>query len=403
MTHRISQAITKSTTYLAALLLAACGGGDGSGVVQSPPPASPPPPPPPAFGATFSEIQANVFTVSCATSGCHAGAAAPQGLQLDTANSFALLVNAASTEVPALLRVAPNDPDASYLVQKIEGTAAVGGRMPLNDQPLEATTVATIRQWISDGALDDRVQSPDPIRVTSLVPMPGASLSAAPASIVAMFDRELDVSTINSTTFLLEASGGDGSFGDGNEQSIAASAITAPNTAPMSATFALSGTTLANDTYRVTLSGSAPSQVQDIAANALDGEFGGSFPSGDGSEGGDFITTFEVAVPVATLDEIQASVFSASCAGCHSGPTSNNLPSGMNLSSADASFASLVGVASIQVPTLSRVAPNDPDLSYLVQKIEGTATQGQRMPIGGVLSQDQVDDIREWISNGANR
>ena len=58
-------------------------------------------------------------------------ATAPQGLRLDAANSYANLVNVASNEVPSLKRVKPGDPDNSYLVQKVEGTAAVGGRMPL--------------------------------------------------------------------------------------------------------------------------------------------------------------------------------------------------------------------------------------------------------------------------------
>jgi hypothetical protein len=76
----------------------------------------------------------------------------------------------------------------------------------------------------------------------------------------------------------------------------------------------------------------------------------------------------------------------------------------MDLSNADASFANLVGVASLQVPALSRVATNDPDNSYLVQKIEGTAASGARMPLGGgVLDQALIDDIRQWISDGANR
>ncbi|MDX1515770.1 MAG: hypothetical protein R3288_02965, partial [Woeseiaceae bacterium] len=120
-TRRIAAALTATT-------LAACGGGSGEGLS--------PPAPPMAFGPNFSEIQANVFTPTCATSGCHLGAGAPQGLILDAANSYGLLVNVASSEVPQILRVAPNDPDNSYLVQKLDGTASVGGQMPLNATPL---------------------------------------------------------------------------------------------------------------------------------------------------------------------------------------------------------------------------------------------------------------------------
>ena len=86
-------------------LAAGCGGGDGSSGAEPPP--NPPPPSPPPFGANFSEIQAEVFTPTCAVSGCHTGAAAPQGLRLDEANSYGLLVDVASMEVPSLLRVEP--------------------------------------------------------------------------------------------------------------------------------------------------------------------------------------------------------------------------------------------------------------------------------------------------------
>ncbi len=91
-----------------------------------------------------------IFTSHCIS--CHSGAAAPQGLKLDSANSFANLVNVNSNEVPSLQRVKPSDPDNSYIVQKIEGTAAVGVRMPRNLPPLSGAQISLIRQWISEGA-----------------------------------------------------------------------------------------------------------------------------------------------------------------------------------------------------------------------------------------------------------
>ena len=381
-----------SNVLLAGLI--GCSGGDGSGLMA---------PPPPPLAATFSSIQANVFTPTCATAGCHSGAGAPQGLNLEEAVSFGLLVNRPSGEVPGLLRVAPANPDDSYLIQKLEGTAAVGARMPLNAQPLAQSTVDVIRQWIIDGAVDDRAPSTDPIRVTALAPAPDAVLPASPPEIVASFDRELDVSTVNAMTFVVDGSGGDGTFGDGNEIPINAASITAPTMSPMSATFDLGGATLPDDTYRVQLLGTGSSLILDTDANALDGEFPGTFPSGNGVQGGDFVATFVVQAPV-TLDQIQAAVFDVSCAGCHSGPTSSSLPSGLNLSTADDSFAALVGIASIQVPALSRVAAGDPDNSYLIQKLEGTAAVGGQMPLGGTpLAQETIDDIRRWITEGAQR
>jgi hypothetical protein len=138
--------------WLSALIAAAlvgCGGGSGEGLdVNGRPigegggdvPLEP----------TFASIQHNVFTPVCTA--CHAGAAAPRGLRLDADNSHAQLVGVTSDEVASLLRVAPGDPDASYLVHKLEGSAAVGARMPLGGPYLDAATMAVIRQWIGRGA-----------------------------------------------------------------------------------------------------------------------------------------------------------------------------------------------------------------------------------------------------------
>ena len=114
----------------------------------------------------------------------------------------------------------------------------------------------------------------------------------------------------------------------------------------------------------------------------------------------DVPVTVENAVTV-TLGQLQTQIFD-DCSGCHSGPTSGSLPSGMDLSSANNSFNSLVNVSSIQVGSLNRVTPGDPDNSYLVQKLEGTAAMGGRMPQGGpFLDQETIDMVRQWITDDA--
>ncbi len=382
------------------IILTACGGGgsDTSTPLMNPPPTG--------FDPIFSDIQSNVFSPTCAVSGCHLGGSAPWGLQLDSTNSYGLLVGVASGGSPPTLRVAPNDPDNSYIIQKLEGTAAVGARMPLNGTPLSTANIATIRQWISDGAIDDRAPSANPIRVTSLSPSPDSNLTASPASIIAMFDRQLDASTVNNLTFIVEGSGGDGSFGEMNDVPIMAMQITS---ASMTATFDLTGMTLDDDTYRVRLLGDGGSIIMDIDANALDGEYMGAFPTGDGTQGGDFEVTFTLVTPVLTptLDFIQASVFGMTCSSslCHSG-SGTVLPGVMNLTTADASFASLVAVSSLEQPGVQRVNPSLPDSSYLISKLEGTAPapNSTQMPLNGIpLDQAVIDNIRLWIENGAAR
>jgi hypothetical protein len=129
--------------------LAGCGGGG-----EDAPPPQPASPPPAGLQPTLASIQANVFTPSCAKSGCHTGIAPQAGLRLDPGFSWAALVNVASSQPPAPTRVIPMDPDGSFLIQKLEGTALVGGRMPADGPPyLQQATVDFIRQWILDGAL----------------------------------------------------------------------------------------------------------------------------------------------------------------------------------------------------------------------------------------------------------
>ncbi len=358
-------------------------------------------PQPGGFGPNFSEIQANVFTPTCATVGCHVGVTASQGLNLEAANSYAELVGVASSQAVGILQVAANDPNNSYLIQKMEGIAVAGAVMPTGGA-LPQATIDIVRQWITDGAIDDRVQSSTPIRVSSVSPMSGANLSAVPTQIIVGFDRELDASTVNANTFILEASGGDTTFGDGNEVQIAAALISVPIANPQTAVFDLTGVIVADDTYRIRLLGLGASIIMDLDANAPDGEFAGVLPSGNGTAGGDFQATFVISTTIVlgpTLSQIQAVVFTPSCAtvGCHAGV---GAAAGLNLETGN-SFAELVGVASSQVPVILQVAANDPNNSYLIQKMEATAIVGGVMPPAGALPQLTIDVVRQWITDGA--
>src|SRR5450631_586875 len=138
--------------FITAAALVGCGGGDGEGLDSNGRPIGSGTAGPTPLTASFASIQANVFTPICTA--CHAGGSAPQGLRLDAANSYTLLFNVPSTEVPSVLRVAPGNPDASYVIQKLEGHAAVGARMPFGGPYLDMATIAVIRAWITNGARD---------------------------------------------------------------------------------------------------------------------------------------------------------------------------------------------------------------------------------------------------------
>jgi hypothetical protein len=110
----------------------------------------------------LSSIQEKVFTLTCATAGCHttAGDQLSQ-LDLSAGNSFKSLVNVAARNSGAvddkLLRVKPGDPDHSLLVIKIAGHTPVGygTPMPQSGAPVSAEDVSAIRTWITNGALDN--------------------------------------------------------------------------------------------------------------------------------------------------------------------------------------------------------------------------------------------------------
>ncbi|MFB3125634.1 MAG: hypothetical protein ACE1Z7_08660, partial [Woeseiaceae bacterium] len=165
---------------------------------------------------TLASVQANVFNPSCIV--CHAGANAPQGLRLDAANSFTNLVGVSSREDSSFFRVSPGNPDRSYLIHKLEGTASVGEQMPFGGPPIPQSTIDFVRQWITDGALPDSGGTPGmPPVVVSLTPDPDSIVGSFPPEINAGFDQDIDASTINELTFTLVRSGGDGQFSDGNE------------------------------------------------------------------------------------------------------------------------------------------------------------------------------------------
>ena len=110
---------------------------------------------PPDPTATFTRVQREVLTPTCALAGCHAGTAPAVGLFLEAGRSYSSLVGPISVET-RLLRVAPFDPESSYLVVKVRGDAAIlGARMPSGAPALPSDKVKLIVDWVRRGAPDD--------------------------------------------------------------------------------------------------------------------------------------------------------------------------------------------------------------------------------------------------------
>jgi len=128
------------------------------------------------FPATLASIQEKVFSPTCA-SGCHEPGGEGYnetnlsgGMPLDlssVAASYSSLVGIPSTippkcgttitesgTLPCGDRVVSGDPDASWLIAKLEGKnpAFTGDKMPRNAAPLSQDEIDVIRQWIEEGA-----------------------------------------------------------------------------------------------------------------------------------------------------------------------------------------------------------------------------------------------------------
>ena len=120
---------------------------------------------PGAGQVSFRRDIAPVLVTSCSTRSCHGGGSRPPVLDphADAASLRAALVGVASEQRPERDYVRPGDPQASYVVQKLEGClvdeecadADCGEPMPLKNPPLSAELRATIRAWIAQGASDN--------------------------------------------------------------------------------------------------------------------------------------------------------------------------------------------------------------------------------------------------------
>jgi hypothetical protein len=244
------------------LLLHACGG-NGEGLDASGRPLEP------GTGngeltPDFQSIQANVFTPICTQ--CHVGANAPEGLRLDAANSYGALVGVPSNQVPSTLRVKPGDPGGSYLVQKLEGRAAVGGRMPLDQPELPDATIAVIRQWIADGA-PNVAASGDAVLAVQTVTTSATGIAVA-------LTRGVDASLVNETTVSLARISA-----TPMTMTLAVRALVSPYNDALILVSPRQAPVPGQ--YRLTLRGTGAAALADWNAVVLDG-------NGDGKPGGDF-------------------------------------------------------------------------------------------------------------------
>jgi PKD repeat protein len=105
--------------------------------------------------ATFSAVQQQIFTPSCAFSQCHGGDSPSEGMSLMAGDAYNEIVNVPSNQ-SSLDRIEPNDPEASYLYLKVTGDSSISGaRMPRGGAPLSQQLIDLLRDWIERGAPND--------------------------------------------------------------------------------------------------------------------------------------------------------------------------------------------------------------------------------------------------------
>lgn len=103
----------------------------------------------------LSSIQEHVFDRHCVRSACHDTYTPESQLVLTQGKAYTELIGKPSTVVRNRFRVVPFRSSESYLVDKLTGYRIVGERMPLGRPKLPDSTIAMIRRWIDEGALQN--------------------------------------------------------------------------------------------------------------------------------------------------------------------------------------------------------------------------------------------------------
>jgi hypothetical protein len=109
----------------------------------------------PSFAADIQPI----FTRRCAVGGCHTVASHQGGLVLAAGHAYDSIVGKlARSSAAGLLLVEPSDAANSWLVRRVSPDPVLRNhlpRMPLASAPLTDNQIATIINWIEQGAPDN--------------------------------------------------------------------------------------------------------------------------------------------------------------------------------------------------------------------------------------------------------
>ena len=115
------------------------------------------------YAPTFNAVYNEVLQSNCAVAFCHIGSLNNSMALDDQATAYTSMVNVEAAGIYCMgmgKRVAPGDPAASLLVNKVDppdgGIPLCGEPMPGSSRtPLDAKQIAQIKSWITMGAKND--------------------------------------------------------------------------------------------------------------------------------------------------------------------------------------------------------------------------------------------------------
>lgn len=147
--------------------------------------------------------------------------------------------------------------------------------------------------------------------------------------------------------------------------------------------------------------------AESIAMNNAGGFAGNPSPEvpfeqlpGAPCESGEAVTFNEVQNIFAVTCNVLGTCHSSSDVGAVAGGMVSSAAAGLDLSTTEAAYASLMRPATASDGDL--VVAGDPDASVLIQRLKGD-TAGAQMPQNGTpLPEEVIDRIRQWVSDGAN-
>ncbi len=134
----MTRTLPVAVVSLVTTFVAGCaGGGEDSGADGAP-----------TEPATWEEVRDEVLAPSCGFSSCHAPPGSAQ-FGVDNTTEESAWIGVESTVQAGSILVVPGDADASYLVQKLEGSSATAGEpMPPPAGGLGAAKIERVRSWI---------------------------------------------------------------------------------------------------------------------------------------------------------------------------------------------------------------------------------------------------------------